>query len=88
MGLFDKLVGNTVPAQQGQQTQPTQITPEMMRKEVNSVQANPSAYLAQRGFKIPANLTDPKQITTYLLQSGQIGNGRLQQVLRGLGAIK
>jgi hypothetical protein len=30
-------------------------------------------------------MTDPKQITQYLLQSGQVGGGRLQQVMRMLG---
>ena len=90
MGLFDKLVGNGPSVQQGQQTQPTQITPDMVRREIINLQQNPAAYLKQRGFSLPANInaSDPRQITQYLLQSGQIGSGRLQQILRGLGAIK
>lgn len=88
MGLFDKLgQGNVTAPAQGQ---PAHITPEMMRQEVANLQQNPAAYLKQRGFTLPANInaSDPRQITQYLLQSGQIGSGRLQQILRGIGAIK
>jgi hypothetical protein len=77
MGLFDKLGG-----QQGQQ----QITPDMMRQEIGSIKANPGNYLSQHGFNIPDGMTDPRQITQHLLQTGQIGGGRLQQVMRMIGA--
>jgi hypothetical protein len=77
MSLFDRL------AQQPQEQQG--ITPDMMRAEMGRIQANPAAYLQQRGFNIPQGMTDPKQITQYLLQSGQVGGGRLQQVMRMLG---
>lgn len=77
MSLFDRI------AQQPQEQQG--ITPDMMRAEMGRIQANPAAYLQQRGFNIPQGMTDPKQITQYLLQSGQVGGGRLQQVMRMLG---
>lgn len=76
MGLFDRLGG-----QQGQQ----QITPDMMRQEIGSIKANPGSYLSQHGFNIPDGMTDPRQITQHLLQTGQVGGGRLQQVMRMLG---
>ena len=76
MGLFDRLGG-----QQGQQ----QITPDMMRQEIGSIKANPGQYLSGRGFNIPDGMTDPKQITQHLLQTGQVGSNRLQQVMRMLG---
>ena len=77
MGLFDRLGG-----QQAQQ----QITPDMMRQEIGSIKANPGQYLSGRGFNIPNGMTDPKQITQHLLQTGQVGGGRLQQVMRMIGA--
>lgn len=77
MSLFDRL------GQQGQEQQG--ITPEMMRTEMSRIQANPAAYLQQRGFNIPQGMTDPKQITQYLLQSGQVGGGRLRQIMSMLG---
>ena len=57
----------------------------MMRREVDNIKGNPVSYLRQRGFNIPDGMTDPKQITQYMLQNGMIGGGRLQQVLRMIG---
>lgn len=56
-----------------------------MRQEIGNIKANPGSYLKGKGFNIPSGMTDPKQITQYLLQSGQVGGGRLQQVMRMLG---
>ena len=77
MSIFEKL------HQQGQQQK--QISPDEMRTEIGRIQADPGAYLQQRGFTIPQGMTDPRQITQHLLQSGQIGQVRLQQVMRMLG---
>lgn len=77
MSIFEKL------HQQGQQQK--QISQEDMRTEIGRIQADPGAYLQQRGFTIPQGMTDPRQITQHLLQSGQVGQGRLQQVMRMLG---
>lgn len=79
MGLFDRL------AQPAQGAQQRQITPDMMRQEIGSIKANPGAYLTRQGYSIPDGMTDPKQITQHLLQTGQVGGGRLQQVMRMLG---
>ena len=76
MGLFDRL---------GQRPEQKQITPDMMRQEVGSIKANPGAYLSRQGYKIPSGMTDPKQITQHLLQTGQVGGNRLQQVMRMIG---
>ena len=56
-----------------------------MRNEIGNIKANPGSYLKAKGYNIPSGMSDPKQITQYLLQSGQIGGGRLQQVMRMLG---
>lgn len=74
MGLFDKL---------GQREQTAQISPQVQRdiqREAGNLRSDPSAYLSKRGYKIPAGMTDPRQITTYLLRTGQIGANRLQQL--------
>ena len=77
MSIFEKL------HQQGQQQK--QISPDEMRTEIGRIQADPGAYLQQRGFTIPQGMTDPRQITQHLLQSGQVGQSRLQQVMKMLG---
>lgn len=73
MGLFDKL------GQQGQSVHPQQI-PQDIRREAGNLRSDPSAYLSKRGYKIPEGMTDPRQITTYLLRTGQIGTNKLQQL--------
>lgn len=72
MGIFDRLGQN-------------QVTPQDMRTEMGRIQQNPSSYLKQRGFNIPAGMSDPKQITQHLLRTGQVGNQRLQMVMKMLG---
>ena len=86
MGLFDKLGQGTAPAPA--QGQPAQITPDMVRQEVGNIRQNPSAYLGRYGMKIPDGMNDPREITTYLLRSGQIGGGRVQQIFKMLGLMK
>lgn len=75
MGLFDRLGGQ----------QARQITPDMMRQEIGSIKSDPGAYLSRQGFNIPNGMTDPRQITQHLLQTGQVGGGRLQQIMRMFG---
>ena len=65
--------------------QPAQQQAPDMRQEIGNIKANPGSYLKGKGFNIPAGMSDPKQITQYLLQSGQVGSGRLQQVMRMIG---
>lgn len=79
MGLFDQL------GQRPQDGQSQQITPDMMRQEIGSIKANPGAYLSRQGYNVPEGMTDPRQITQHLLRTGQVGGGRLQQVMRFLG---
>lgn len=77
MGIFDKLAQNSTKAPQNGYQE--------MRAEMGRIQQNPVGYLRQRGFKIPDGLTDPRQITQHLLQSGQVGSSRLQMIMRMLG---
>ncbi len=82
MGLFDQL--GKAPQQQSQQMDPRQMQ-QQMQQEVGQIKAHPGTYLKQHGFNIPDGMTDAKQITQYLLQTGQIGTPRLQQVMSMLG---
>ena len=72
MGIFDRLGQN-------------QVSPQDMRTEMSRIQQNPASYLKQRGFNIPSGMSDPKQITQHLLRTGQVGNQRLQMVMKMLG---
>lgn len=87
MGIFDSL-GKQTPsrAQQGQaQPMDPRQMQQAMQQEIGQIKAHPGDYLKQKGFTVPDGMTDAGQITQYLLQSGQIGGGRYQQVMRMLG---
>lgn len=75
MSIMDRI------GQQGQ-AQPAQ---DDIRAEMGKIRQDPGAYLKERGFEVPAGMTDPRQITQHLLRSGQVGNQRLQMVMRMLG---
>lgn len=77
MSLF-----NALGKSQKQNVQPSQAD---MQRELGSIKADPCTYLKGKGFNVPADMYDAKQITRYLLQTGQIGNGRLQQVMQLIG---
>lgn len=81
MPLYDK-IGKTG----GSREDGRQVTPDEMRQEIGRIRNDPGAYLRQRGFSIPDGLTDPREITQHLLRSGQVGSGRLRQVMSILGA--
>ena len=49
---------------------------------IQQMRTNPAAFLKQSGFNIPADLSDPQAIINHLMQSGQISNQRLQQVMQ------
>ena len=87
MGVFDKL-GHNSPAQAQQQQMNPQQMQQAMQQEIGQIKAHPGAYLKKAGYTIPDGMTDARQITQYLLQSGQVGGGRYQQVMRMLGGVR
>lgn len=56
-----------------------QMNPQQVMQQLRS---NPAAMLKQRGLNIPAGMTNPQQIVQHLVNSGQIPNARLQQVMQ------
>ena len=86
MGIFDSL-GKQTPSRAAQQIDPRQMQ-QAMQQEIGQIKAHPGDYLKQKGFTVPDGMTDAGQITQYLLQSGQIGGGRYQQVMRLVNSIR
>ena len=79
MGIFDML------GKQGSPSAPQGSPYEAMQKDMGDIKANPSSYLKSKGYNVPDNMTDAKQITQYLLQTGQVGTPRLRRVMQFLG---
>lgn len=84
MGIFDSL-GRQAPSRPTQQQMDPRQMQQAMQQEIGQIKAHPGEYLKKAGYTIPDGMTDAGQITQYLLQSGQIGGGRYQQVMRMLG---
>lgn len=76
--LFNSL-RNTNQQVNSQQTNPMQMVQELKNNPVN--------FLKTRGFNIPSgvNTNDPQSIINGLMQSGQVGNSKLQQVMQFIG---
>lgn len=58
------------------------MNPMMMLQQLRQ---NPAALLQSRGLNVPAGMADPQQIVQHLVQSGQVSNGALQQVMQMFG---
>lgn len=59
------------------QFQPRQTNQMQM---LNQLRNDPVGVLKQSGYNIPAGMNNPRQIIQHLIQSGQVGNGRLAQI--------
>jgi hypothetical protein len=84
MSLFEQLGMQRPQSQQSQQMDPRQMQ-QQMQQEVGQIKAHPGSYLKGKGYNIPDGMTDAKEITQYLLQTGQVGAPRLRQVVSMLG---
>ena len=61
--------------------QPQRMNPAQM---VQQLKSDPVGFMKSRGINIPngVDTTNPQSIINGLMQSGQIGNGRYQQVMQ------
>lgn len=51
---------------------------------VQQIKSNPAEFLKKAGYSVPAgvDINNPQSIINGLIQTGQIGNGRFQQIMR------
>lgn len=54
------------------------------RQQLQQLKSNPADFLKKMGYNLPAGVDtrNPNAIINGLVQTGQIGNGRVQQLLR------
>ena len=57
------------------------------RKKLQEMQAHPSAVLAQAGFSVPEDMTDPQRIINHLLETGQIDQNGFTSAMRTLAGF-
>ena len=60
--------------------------PQQQASPIQQIKSNPTDFLQKAGFNIPngVDTSNPMAIINSLMQTGQIGNGRYQQVMRML----
>ena len=92
MGILEGLQNNRSNAQQHNFNTPQalQHTQSGINEALQKLRANPADAVKNAGLSIPEGMNDPQQIVNYLLQTGQIGNNRVQaamQMARRMGLI-
>lgn len=55
------------------------------RQMLQQIKADPAGMLRQRGLTVPGGMSNPQQIVQHLVQSGQVPQSRLTQLLRMVG---
>lgn len=75
MSLFNQL-GDNHGAEQRQQPNASAA--------LQQLRTDPRSFLQQSGLSIPAGMTDPRQIISHLMQSGQVPQSRYAQALQML----
>lgn len=54
---------------------------QMFGQVIQQLMNNPPAFLRQAGMDVPDGMRDPQQILNHLLQSGQVSNQRMAQIM-------
>ena len=77
MSLFDSLGSQ-------QKSQPFQNPAQALQK----LRTNPAETLKAAGINIPNGMTNPQQIIQLLIQSGQVPQSRLTQVMQMMQGLR
>ena len=68
------------------QPMPTQGTRPNPMQFMSQFMQNPLGALRSAGYNVPDGMNDPRQIVNHLINNGQLGGARLNQ-LRGLAQM-
>ena len=54
-----------------------------MQEQLRQLQSNPREFIQRAGMNIPEEMmNDPKQMVMHLINTQQVGGGRLQQIMQ------
>lgn len=59
-----------------------QQMPQNPTQAIRQMQSDPAGMMQRAGYSIPQGMTDARQIVNHLLQTGQVGNGKLNQLMQ------
>lgn len=52
---------------------------------IAQIKQNPAAFLSRAGLNIPQGMTDPGAMIQHLVQSGQVPQSRINQIMQMVG---
>ena len=55
---------------------------------IAQIKQNPAAFLSRAGLNVPQGMTDPNAMIQHLVQSGQVPQSRINQVMQMVGGMK
>lgn len=60
------------------------------RDQLQMLKNDPSSFLKNMGYNLPngVDIHNPQSIITGLVQSGQIGNGKVQQIMKMMSSMR
>lgn len=54
-----------------------------MQEQLRQLQSNPREFIQRAGLNVPEEMmNDPKQMVMHLINTQQVGGGRLQQIMQ------
>ena len=54
-----------------------------MQEQLKQLQSNPREFIQRAGLNVPEEMmNDPKQMVMHLINTNQVGGGRLQQIMQ------
>ena len=54
-----------------------------MQEQLRQLQSNPREFIQRAGLNVPEEMmNDPKQMVMHLINTPQVGGGRLQQIMQ------
>ena len=54
-----------------------------MQEQLKQLQSNPREFIQRAGLNVPEEmLNNPKQMVMHLINTNQVGGGRLQQIMQ------
>ena len=55
---------------------------------ISQIKKNPMAFLSKAGMNVPQGMNDPNVIIQHLVQSGQVPQSRVNQVMQIVNGMK
>lgn len=59
-----------------------------IRQAIGQIKKDPGVFLSRAGLNVPQGMSDPQTIINHLVQSGQVPQARVNQMMQMLGGAR